>query len=106
MTRAKEMIFTGRRIDAAEAAQYGIAVDVVAREFLDEEAKRLAGAICRSSPVAVREAKVALRTALGSELEDGIEHEHSSWERVIASDDRVEGIGAFNDKRDPMWRNR
>jgi enoyl-CoA hydratase/carnithine racemase len=39
-------------------------------------------------------------------LEEGIEIEHASWEVVIGSDDRAEGIAAFNEKREPKWRNR
>ncbi|MGH2786352.1 MAG: enoyl-CoA hydratase/isomerase family protein [Actinomycetota bacterium] len=103
--RAKEMIFTGRRVDAGEALQIGLVAGVVERSELDEAASELALDICKSSPVAVREAKRAIESALGSSLEDGLEIEQAGWERVIASDDRAEGIAAFNDKRAPDWNN-
>ena len=106
LARAKELIFTGRRFDAEEAAQMGLAVRVVTRRDLAPESMKLARAICESSPVAVREAKRSLDSGLGNALEDGIEVENSSWERVIASADRHEGIAAFNDKRAPQWENR
>ncbi len=66
----------------------------------------LAGTICRSSPVGVREAKQAIDRALGVSLEVGIELEDLAWRRAVASDDRVEGIAAFNDKRDAEWKGR
>jgi enoyl-CoA hydratase/carnithine racemase len=83
----------------------GLVTEVVASSELDDASMRLARRICESSPVAVREAKRAIEAALGSPLEDGIEIEHSAWERVIATADRAEGIAAFNDKRDPKWTN-
>ena len=103
--RAKEMIFTGKRIDARRGFEMGLVAEVVASSELDDASMRLARRICESSPVAVREAKRAIEAALGSPLEDGIEIEHSAWERVIATADRAEGIAAFNDKRDPKWTN-
>ena len=60
----------------------------------------------RSSPVAVRAAKRSIDAALGVPLESGIEIEHEAWKEVIASDDRLEGIAAFNEKRDPRWTNK
>jgi enoyl-CoA hydratase/carnithine racemase len=104
--RAKELIFTGRRFNAEEGERLGLVAHVVAREELDGKALEVASQICKSSPTAVREAKRAIDAALGIPLEDGIELEHSSWERVIATDDRAEGIAAFNDKREPRWKNR
>ncbi len=104
--RAKDLIFRGRRVDAQQAHGMGIVTEVVPREALDERALELARDICRSSPVAVRHAKRAIDAALGQPLADGIEAEHEAWTHVIASDDRAEGIAAFNEKRDPVWKNR
>ena len=59
----------------------------------------------KSSPVAVREAKRTIESAFGYNIEDGIEVEHESWERVIVTQDRKEEIDAFNDKREPEWGN-
>lgn len=103
--RAKELVFTGRRIDAQRGFEIGFVTKIVPLAGLDDAAMDLAHEVCRSSPVAVREAKRAIGAALGSALEDGVEIEHSAWERVIATDDRAEGIAAFNDKREPNWTN-
>jgi enoyl-CoA hydratase/carnithine racemase len=103
--RTKELIFTGRRFDAAEALAWGLVARLVERERLDEAGLELARDICGSSPAAVREAKRAIESALGVPVEDGMEIEHSAWERVIVTQDRAEGIAAFNDKRAPEWNN-
>ena len=105
-TRAKELIFTGRRVEADEALDMGLVARVVDRDGLDQAAIDLAHDICRSSPVAVREAKRSIESAHGVALEEGIEIESKSWEVVINTEDRAEGIAAFNEKRDPRWKNR
>jgi enoyl-CoA hydratase/carnithine racemase len=104
--RAKELIFTGRRLGAEEARELGLVSRVVAREALEEATMELAREICRSSPVAVREAKLAIDRGQGVTVDDGIELEDLAWRRAVASQDRREGIAAFNEKRDPQWRGR
>lgn len=106
LSRAKELIYTGRRFDAAEGASLGIVHRVVPRDELAAATSELALDVCRSSPVAVRAAKAATDAALGLPIDEGIEAEHRAWETVIASEDRAEGIAAFNEKRDPQWQNR
>ena len=104
--RAKELIFRARRFDEQEALQLGLVVDVVEREDLFGAAMLAAREVCKSSPVAVREAKRSIDAALGVPLDHGIEIEDESWEVVIQTEDRAEGIAAFNEKRDPQWKNR
>lgn len=106
LARAKELIYTGRRFDAAEGAGMGLVHRVVPRDELQSATAQLALEVCRSSPVAVRAAKQATDAALGLPIDDGIEAEHRAWETVISSADRAEGIAAFNEKRDPQWQNR
>ena len=104
--RAKELIFTGRRITAVEALDIGLVSRVVEREALEASTKELAREICRSSPIGVREAKRAIDRGWEVPLEVGIELEDLAWRRAVASEDRREGIAAFNDKRDPQWKGR
>ena len=106
VARAKELIFRGRRMDAAEAQQLGLVADITKSEELDSWTMEVARDVCKSSPIAVRAAKRAIDRALGVPLDDGIEIENESWKQVIASEDRLEGITAFNEKRDPNWKNR
>lgn len=105
VARAKDLIFRGKRIDAAEAHTLGIVTEICPPEELEAKTLEVARDICGSSPVAVRAAKHAIDSALGVPIEDGIEIENDMWKTVIASDDRLEGIAAFNDKRPPTWSN-
>jgi enoyl-CoA hydratase/carnithine racemase len=104
--RAKELVFTGRRLDATEAASLGLVAEVVPRALLHDATMALAADICSSSPVAVSAAKGAIDAAWGCNLDEGLEIEHGAWSVVIASEDRAEGIAAFNDKREPSWGDR
>ena len=106
VARAKELALTGRRITAEEALAMGIVSRVVERERLEEATMELAAEICRASPIAVREAKRAVDRGFESPLEHGIELEDLAWRRGVASDGRREGIAAFNEKREPNWRDR
>jgi enoyl-CoA hydratase/carnithine racemase len=101
--RAAELIFTARRVEAAEARELGL-VDELAAEGADrEEAVRLAGRMAANSPVGLRAAKRALRTGWGQDLRSGLEIEDAAWRTVAFSGDRAEGVAAFNAKRKPEW---
>ncbi|MBV9324069.1 MAG: enoyl-CoA hydratase/isomerase family protein [Chloroflexi bacterium] len=104
--RAKELIFTARRIDASEALHLGLVNHVVPRGELVPRATALAREIMRNSPFAVRQAKWAIDRGADQEFEEGLEREHESYMRAIASDDRREGIQAFNEKRPPKFTGR
>lgn len=106
VARAKQMMFLGQRIDAQKAADLGIVFSVVARDELEARTMEVARQICKASPIAVRETKRSIDSGLGMPLEEGILCEHESWKRVIETEDRLEGITAFNEKRDPDWKNR
>jgi enoyl-CoA hydratase/carnithine racemase len=105
-TRAKELIFLGKRISAEEGMDLGLVSRVVPRAELDAATHELAQELCKSSPTALREAKRAIDAGFGLPLEDGIDVEHDAWGVVIETQDRREGIAAFNEKREPKWLNR
>ena len=106
VARAKEIVFTGRRITAREAADIGLAARTVPRAELETATMELAKELCRSAPVGVREAKRVIDRGIEVPMEHGMELEDQAWRRVVASEDRVEGIAAFNEKRDPLWKGR
>ncbi|MEV6421897.1 enoyl-CoA hydratase-related protein [Streptomyces sp. NPDC051662] len=101
--RAAELVFTARRVAAAEAAALGL-VDQLVDEGADrDEALALAGRIAANSPVGLRAAKRALRLGHGLDLRAGLEVEDAAWRSVAFSGDRAEGVAAFNEKRKPQW---
>lgn len=106
VSRAKELVFTGRRLSAEEAFELGIVARVVERGALPAATEELAREICASSPVGVREAKTAVDRAFDVGLSAGIDLEELAWRRAVASEDRREGIAAFNEKRAPRWSGR
>lgn len=104
--RAKELVLTGKRITGETAFEMGLVARLVEPGALASATAELARELCRASPVSVREAKRAIDRGFGVSLDDGIELEDLAWRRAVASRDRLEGIAAFNEKRDPEWKGR
>ncbi|BCB90034.1 enoyl-CoA hydratase/isomerase family protein [Phytohabitans suffuscus] len=104
--RAKELIFTGRRFGAAEAAGWGMLNRVVPAHELDETVAALAREILLAAPVANVQAKRAVNMSLDLDLRSGIEAEAALYERTLTSADRAEAVQAFADKRPPTFSGR
>jgi enoyl-CoA hydratase/carnithine racemase len=106
VSRAKQLVFRGEQLDAEYAQQLGLVADLCERDELDSYTVEVAHDLLKSSPVALREAKRAIDQAIGVPLNEGIDIEHDAWTVVIQSEDRSEGIAAFNEKRPAAWKNR
>lgn len=104
--RAKEMIFTGKRISATEALAMGIVNKVVPAHKVEEAVFDLGQEICASSPIAVRQAKKAIDLGMEVDLNTGLQLEVEAYNVNVVTEDRQEGIRAFNEKRPPRWKNR
>ena len=104
VARAKELMFTGRRISAAEALQYGVVHEIVAQEELRMRATAIARTIAANGPIAVRAAKEAIVRGLAMPLEEGLALEQELYGRTIHTKDRLEGLEAFREKRTPEYR--
>ncbi|MFD7506554.1 enoyl-CoA hydratase/isomerase family protein [Streptomyces sp. NPDC059850] len=101
--RAAELIFSARRVPAAEAHALGMVDELVAPGEDRTAALELAGRIAANSPVGLRAAKRALRLGHGLDLPTGLEIEDAGWRTIAFSGDRAEGVAAFNEKRKPEW---
>jgi enoyl-CoA hydratase/carnithine racemase len=104
--RTMELVLTGRRIDAGEALRLGIVNRVTPkREWLDQ-AIELAQVVARRPPLAVRLGKQAVLAAEETALTAGLDHERRLYELAMATEDRVEGMTAFIEKRKPEFKGR
>lgn len=104
--RAKEMIFTARRFDAAEAERRGLVVRVVPKGKLDEEVEKMARAIAANAPISLRQAKRAVDRGLDADLASGLRLEREAYNVTLATEDRNEGLRAFAEKRKPRFQGR
>jgi enoyl-CoA hydratase/carnithine racemase len=104
--RAKEMIFTGKRISAPEAMVLGIVSRVVPVAKVEETVLQVAEEICANSPISVRQAKRAVDLGMEVDLNTGFQIEIEAYNVNLVTEDRQEGIRAFNEKRPPKWQNR
>lgn len=102
---AKEIIFTGRILDAEEAQKFGV-VNHVENGFEEswEKSKKLAVMIGKKGPKAVRQAKLALNGTLDVGIEEGLELERQCYGRIVATEDRLEGLASFMEKRKPVYK--
>lgn len=100
---AKEIILTGRRIDARRALALGLVSAVVPAGDLASEAARLAGEIAEAGPLAVAQAKRAIDEGWGKPQAEALAVERACYEVVLASADRDEGLEAFAAKRKPRF---
>ncbi len=99
MGRAKEMIFTGSNIDAAEAYRIGLVNRVVPQEELMDTAKKLAGKIARNASYAVAIAKAAINNGYDMDIKNAVEYEANLFGLTCSTHDKTEGMTAFLEKR-------
>ena len=105
--RAKELILFARRLTAAEAYELGIVNRVAsAPQTACDVAIELATVLANSAPVAVGAALDAIDGASDLDLDAGLLHERRCYERTLATEDRLEALAAFRDKRPPEYKGR
>ncbi|MBS2021448.1 MAG: enoyl-CoA hydratase/isomerase family protein [Deltaproteobacteria bacterium] len=102
--RARDLIFTARRVDATEALAMGLANRVSAPGQSVDEAVKLAEQIAQNAPVAVAAAKHAIEDAWDLPLDEALDRERAHYEKPLLSEDRNEGLKAFAEKRAPVWQ--
>jgi len=101
--RAMEYVLTGRRFDADMALEMGLVNKVVKKGRWLEEAMELARTVAERPPIAARLAKQAVLTADETALSAGLEAERRLYELSMATEDRLEGMHAFLEKREPKF---
>ena len=104
---ANEMILTGRRLTAPEALQHGLVNRVTEAGRALEGARELAAEILEGSPTSVRVSlRIMAETQAIPDVVDAVDHPSRALDELMVSEDAVEGVRAFAEKRRPRWRNR
>lgn len=104
--KAKELILTAKKFSAEEALEMGIVLKVVERPGLQHACQQLATNIMKNGPVAVKQVKHAITNGMNADLQTGLEIEAKAYELTIPTEDRIEALTAFNEKRKPQFKGR
>jgi enoyl-CoA hydratase/carnithine racemase len=104
--RAKELILAARPFSAEEALTWGVVNKLCEPGKLLEEALEAARRIASQAPLSVAQARRAIRDGLDMDLASGLQLEIEAYNRLIATEDRKEGLRAFNEKRKPTFKGR
>lgn len=106
VAKAKELIFSGRRVDAEEALDIGLVNQVAPLESLMDECMKMADMIAQNGPIAVEMAKYAINKGIEIDLATGLAIESNAYRITIPTEDRIEGLTAFREKRKPVYKGR
>jgi enoyl-CoA hydratase/carnithine racemase len=101
---AKELILTGRRLDAAAALRLGLVSQVVAKSDLRPAVAAICAELAAGGPLALAQAKRAIDSGFGRPMPEALAAERACYELVLGSADRDEGLRAFAEKRIPRFR--
>lgn len=102
--KAKELIFTAKRFSAEEGFELGVVLKVVNREDLMATCEQLAQAMMKNGPIAIKQAKYAITQGLNTDIHTGLAIESKAYELTIPTEDRLEALQAFSEKRTPNFK--
>lgn len=101
--KAKELIFTARKVTAAEALAIGLVEHVHPADRLLDEALAMAELIAANGPLALEQAKYAINAGSETDLRTGLLFESRAYDVILPTKDRLEGLAAFREKRSPRY---
>ena len=104
--RAKEILLTGRPFSVQQAHEWGMVNRICKAETLLAEALETASVIAANAPISTRQIKQSVNTGLNTDLHTGMLFEIEAYNRMVPTEDRREGIQAFNEKRKPLYQGR
>jgi len=104
--RAKEIIFLGKPFAAEEALQWGLVNRVCEPDQVVADAIATARGIAANAPLSIRQAKKSIHHGLDMDLKSALLYEIEAYNRMVGSEDRLEGVRAFNERRKPVFKGR
>lgn len=104
--KALELILTAKRMTAHEAFDYGVVTKVAPVESLHEVTADFAALILRNAPIAIQQAKFAVKQGMKTDIQTGLQIERKAYELTIPTEDRIEALNAFAEKRPPQFKGR
>ena len=102
--KALELILTARRLKADEAFAYGLLTKVTTRDTLRAETESFAELMLANGPIALQQAKFAIKHGMNVDLQTGLNIERKAYEMTIPTEDRIEALNAFSEKRKPVFK--
>lgn len=103
-SKAMELILTARRLKSAEALEYGLVTKVAPRADLINVTAQFAEMMLANGPIALQQAKYAIKNGMNADLQTGLNIERKAYELTIPTEDRVEALIAFGEKRKPVFK--
>jgi methylglutaconyl-CoA hydratase len=102
--KAKELIFCAKRLTAEEAEAIGILEHIVPREKLMQKALEIAETMAKNAPLALIQSKIAINNGIEADLCTGLKIEELAYNTLFPTEDRLEGLRAFAEKRSPQYK--
>ena len=103
-TKAKELIFTSRRVNAEDGYTLGLYTNIAEPSKLHDTVLQFVDSILANAPIAVQQAKFAVAQGMKVDLQTGLQIERKAYEATIPTEDRIEALNAFAEKRKPMFQ--
>ncbi|WP_040758364.1 enoyl-CoA hydratase-related protein [Sporosarcina newyorkensis] len=104
--KALELILTAKRLTADEALDYGILTQKAAADQLEETTEGFVASLLANGPIAIQQAKFAIKQGMNTDLQTGLAIERKAYEMTLPTEDRVEALTAFAEKRKPVFKGR
>lgn len=101
--KAKQLIYTAKPVSAEEAFAIGLIEEVAPSSAL-ETALEMGQSIVKNGPIALKQAKLAIDLGIGTDIARGLQIENICYEKTIPTEDRMEGLIAFQEKRKPVYQ--
>jgi enoyl-CoA hydratase/carnithine racemase len=102
--RAKELILTGKPFSAEDAQRWGLVNEVAEPAELMDATLATVRRIAENAPISVKQAKQSIQRGVDMSIFDGLAFEIEAYNRMVPTEDRREGVNAFNEKRKPVFK--